>query len=43
MVALFKVTFTEWWIKISDVMMGMVSKNARMVYFMDFMDFIRKL
>ena len=42
MVTLYKVAFTEGWIKISAVMMDIMSKNAWMVYF-DFMDFIGAL
>ena len=42
MVTMYKVAFTEWWIKISGVMMDIMSQNARMIY-VDFMDFIRAL
>ena len=42
MAIMYKIAFTEWWIKISGVMMDKMSKNARMIY-VDFVDFIRTL
>ena len=42
MVIMYKIAFTESWIKISGVMMDIMSKNARMIY-VDFMDFIGTL